>query len=196
VQCLIQLLCGFQIAPKRLLHNDAGTRCTGAFCQPLGYDAKQAGGNRKVVQRVRCISEGSLQRYIGAFILIIAVNVLQVGDQFFERSGLEQAVRLNAFTGTGDQLIQRPAGFRDSDDRHIQIAAAGHGLKSRKYLFVRQIAAGAKENKRVRVSVFHGILFCRGIFHMAAEAVPHRRQNFRGELTLTTRAEALINGRA
>ena len=55
----------------------------------------------------------------------------------------------------GSQLIEVPTGFGHANDRHIEVAAFGHGLQRRKDLFKGEIAGCAKEDKSVRVGITH-----------------------------------------
>ena len=53
------------------------------------------------------------------------------------------------------ESLQIPKGFGDADYRNVQMTSLNHCLQSGKYLFVSEIAGGAKEYKRIRVLIFH-----------------------------------------
>jgi hypothetical protein len=47
------------------------------------------------------------------------------------------------------ELLERPAGFGDADNRDVEIAAFGQRLQGRKYFFMSKIPCSAKKYQRV-----------------------------------------------
>ena len=62
---------------------------------------------------------------------------------------VEAAEFLDALLCPGAQLIERPAGLGDADDRHVEFAPLGHRLKCGEDLLVGQVARGPEEHERV-----------------------------------------------
>ena len=92
----------------------------------------------------------------GRRIAVVAVNVPQAAAQAGKTVRLESAIPLDAVLGARLQLLQRPAGFRHADDRHLEIALLGERLKRGKYFLVREIAGGSEKHQRVCLFRIHG----------------------------------------
>ena len=75
------------------------------------------------------------------------------------------------------------------------MAAPDHRLQGREDLLVGQVAGGAEEHQRVGTRRRHRGTSLRGggLFHVAAERVTHRGQQFVGEVGLAARAEAIVS---
>ena len=58
-------------------------------------------------------------------------------------------------TGPRAKLVEGPAGFGNTDHRHVESAAFHHGLKGRENLLVRQVSRGAEKNETVRMGICH-----------------------------------------
>src|SRR4029450_7100363 len=82
-------------------------------------------------------------------------DVAQTADQAGERVGIETAVALDAVAGPRLQLIERPAGLRDPDDRDVKVAAARQRRKSGKDLLGAEATGGPEEHERVGLLVTH-----------------------------------------
>jgi hypothetical protein len=52
----------------------------------------------------------------------------------------------DAVLGALLQLLKIPAGFRDADDRNVEVTAPGKSLQGGKNLFVGQVAGGAEKD--------------------------------------------------
>jgi hypothetical protein len=110
-------------------------------------------------------------------VVVVAVDVPQLRHQ--RREGvpiLAAAVFDDRPSGTLDELIPVPRGFGDADDQEVEPAAAGHGLKRREDLLVRQVAGRPEEHERVRARSGHG-LARPDFLDVAAEREAHRRQH-------------------
>jgi hypothetical protein len=103
------------------------------------------------MQRPLRVGERLTQTLVRGLIVVIAVDVLKTRSKLSEGIGLESAVLLDTVASPVLQLIQVPAGLRNSDDRHIQVATLDHCLQRRKDLLVRQISTGPEKNKRIRL---------------------------------------------
>ena len=127
-------------------------------------------------------------------VLVVAVDVAQQAAQRVERRGIEPAVLLEAVLGAGLELVERPAGLRHADDRHVEVAALHHRLQRGKDLLVREVAGRAEEHEGVGVRGRSSWAPAsrRRLLEMAAELVAHGRQQLVGEVRLAARAEALV----
>ena len=85
----------------------------------------------------------------GLGITIVAINVLQSGDQFREAYRIQAAIVFNAVFCPLLKLLQLPSGFGHSDYRDFQLSVYGEFLQSRKNLLLRQVAGGSEEYQRI-----------------------------------------------
>ena len=60
--------------------------------------------------------------------------------------------------GALDELVERPAGLGDADDRHLEPAAPRQRLQRREDLLVREVAGGAEKDQRIGVLIGLGSL--------------------------------------
>src|SRR5215469_11979298 len=119
-------------------------------------------------------------------VLIIAIHVMQQGDQFFESRGIDSTVFLQAILCPSAKLIEIPSCFGHADDRYIEMSSLYHRLQGGENLLVSQIASGAEENERVRVGTSHkcspssSLRFFLCFFQMSAKFETHCGQEFVG----------------
>ena len=83
----------------------------------------------EVMSRPRCPIECLADRLKGGGISIVAIHVTQQRTQLLEHRRIDSAVLLKALTSPRPKLFKGPAGFGDSDDRHVEAAAFDHGLQ-------------------------------------------------------------------
>ncbi len=96
------------------------------------------------------IAERLPQLLVGGWVLIVAVNVLELLHEFAERSLIHASpVLAEALTGARSELLHRPTGFGDTDDGNRQGLAADHVLQRGKNFLVREIARRTKEHEGI-----------------------------------------------
>ena len=91
-------------------------------------------------------------------VCVIPINVTQGRRELRERSFVNTAVVLNAVSCPRPELVNGPSSVCDTNDRHVEMTAANHGLKRRENLLVGEIAGGAEEDEGVRPSKSHRYL--------------------------------------
>src|ERR1700745_4107388 len=94
-------------------------------------------------------------------ILIVSVNVAEQAQELLQRSRIDSAVLLQAIVCPCLELIERPASFRYSNDRNIEMTSFYHRLQCRKYLFVSEVPGRTKEHQRVGMGIGHSDLLKR-----------------------------------
>jgi hypothetical protein len=70
---------------------------------------------------------------------------------------VKQAVIDKALFRALAKFVIAHRGARDSDDRHFQMAAPGHGEERGKDLLVGEVAGGAEQHQRIRLRFTHGL---------------------------------------
>ena len=80
--------------------------------------------DREVVQRALRAGEVLLDLLERAGVVVVAVDVLELLDELREGRLVEAAVLRDARARALDELLARPAGLRDADDRHVEPPAA------------------------------------------------------------------------
>src|SRR5208282_2434485 len=130
----IQMLRRFKIKSERLFHDDSGTgRTTATVLQLFQHNFEKCWRNGEIVCRASC--------------------PLQFSAKLLKRSRIDSPVFCETVMSPRPKLLQIPAGFGNANDRNIEMPAFDHGLQGGKYLLVREIASGSKENKRVGMRV-------------------------------------------
>ena len=147
-----------QVLAEGLLDDDAGPFRTSGLRQLLHDGSEEWGRDRQVVRGVLCAAERLPERREGRRILVVPIDVAKQAGQLVERRPVEAAVLLDALPRSRAQLVERPAGLGDANDRHVEVAALGHRLQRGEDLLVRQIARGPEEHERVGVCVGHRFL--------------------------------------
>src|SRR5215469_15351675 len=145
----VQLARRRQIMTEGLFHDDPRASSAVRFRQ-VPHDGFEQ--NRRDCQVVRWSSrvlERLAQRNEGCRVLVIAVNVSQQGDQFFESFRIDSAMFLQAVFRASAKLINIPSSFGYANDGHVQVASLHHRLQRGENLSVGEIASGTEENKRV-----------------------------------------------
>src|SRR5882762_6536963 len=99
---------------------------------------------------------------------------------------------LETISGASFELVEVPARFGDTDDRHVEVTALQHRLERRKDFFVSQVARGAEENKGIGMHCVHGSYLHSGFFQVSAEFVAHARKKLLLKIRVAARTEPLI----
>ena len=81
------------------------------------------------MRRVLCGAELLAYRVKRGGIVVVAVNVAKQRAQLVEGGTVQAAVLLDARPRPRAQLFEGPARLGDPDDRHVEVAALGHGLQ-------------------------------------------------------------------
>src|SRR5207247_1781879 len=150
VQRGVQLACGGEVVPERLLDDHPGVPGGGDPGQAPGHRLEQAGRDGQVVQRPLGLAHRLFQPLVGGRVGVVAVDVPEQRHQPREGLLIEAPVLLDALPGPLPQLLQPPTRPGDADDRHVEVAVADHRLQRREDLLVREVAGGAEEDQRVR----------------------------------------------
>src|SRR5471030_274598 len=86
----------------------------------------------------------------GSIVSVIAVDIQEERGELCEGGIIHSAsMLLQAVARALAQLLDRPAGLRHADDRHIEVPAADHRLQRRKDHLVREVSCGSEEDERV-----------------------------------------------
>ncbi len=149
VDDLVQLARRLEVAPERLLDDDAGVACAARLREILDDRCEGARRNREVVCRTLGAAELLHDRGIRRAVAVVAVDVAQARRELRERHLVDPAVVLETLSCACPQLFEGPAGFGDADHRHVETAAPGHRLQGGKNLLVCEIAGRAEEDERV-----------------------------------------------
>ena len=139
-----------QISSERLFDDDACLLGATRAAESLNHRAEQTRRNGQVVRRSRRVAKGFSQLLVRCRILIVAVDVLELLQEFAERRLIHASpVLAEALTGPRPQLLQRPTGFGDTDDGSRQGFVFDHALQRGKDFLVCQVARRAKEHEGI-----------------------------------------------
>ncbi len=151
----VQLARRRQVVAEGLFDHDAGPLRASGLRQLLHDGSEERGRDRQVVRRVLGTAERLSQRGEGCRILVVSVDVAKPAGELVERGPVQSAILLDAVLRPRAQLVERPVGLGDADDRDLELAALGHRLQRGKNLLERQIARRSEEHERVRMYVGH-----------------------------------------
>jgi hypothetical protein len=79
---------------------------------------------REIVRWPLCRFQFLAQGFERCRMLIISINVAEQTRELLERSRIDSTVFLEAIVGPRLELVERPTGFGDPDDWHIEVAAS------------------------------------------------------------------------
>ena len=71
------------------------------------------------------------------------------------RSRVQTAIVLNAVPRACSELVERPTGFGDADNRKVELAAFGERLQGGKYLLMGEIPRCPEKYQRIRLFLVH-----------------------------------------
>src|SRR5262249_12034608 len=150
VQLVVQLASRMEIAPEWLFDYHARVVGRTRSGEPLGNRREQAGRNRQIEGWPHRTAELGVQSVERRRVAVVAVDVVKQLRQAPKRRLIQTLIRV-FYTGTcaRTKLIESPAGFRDTDDGHVEVTAPHQRLESRKDLLVREISRGAEEYQSV-----------------------------------------------
>src|SRR5262245_31205983 len=135
-----------EIVTERFFNNDARAVRASSFAQLFHNCLEQPGRNGEIVRwplrRAQLLPEGLKRRRV----LIVAVHIAQQTTQLCERGGIDPAVLLHAVMRSRPELIEIPASFGYTADRHIEVSALDHSLDARKNLLISQIPGRTEKN--------------------------------------------------
>src|SRR6185437_1935739 len=154
-QGAVERLSRLAIAAERLLDDDARVGVEAALGERGDHDTKQARRNREIVERPLGAAERLFQLREGLRIVVVSIDIAQEPQELGETRGIGAPVLFDAVCRAGAQLIDAPAGFRDSDDRVID-ALIGHETQERREdLLESEIAGSAEEHQSVGLGGLH-----------------------------------------
>src|SRR6516162_9455219 len=143
----VQLARRRQVMTERLFDDDPRASSTIRFRQMPHDGFEQNRRDSQVVRWSLRVFERLAQRSESCCVLVIAVNVSQQGDQFFESFRIDSTMFLQAVFRASAKLINVPSSFGYADDGHVQVPSLHHCLQRGENLFIGEIAGGAEENK-------------------------------------------------
>src|SRR5262249_952867 len=138
-----------QIAPERLLDNDASVGGAAGLRQSRRDDLERARWNRQIMQRPRCGAERLAQSSERLRGVVVAVDVAEPRRQLLEILLDDAPVPFEAGSSAGDELVNRPARSSDPDDRDVELTGADERLERGEDLLVGEIAGRPEEHERV-----------------------------------------------
>src|SRR5262249_58956983 len=130
----IELLRRGEITAEGFLDDDPGAGRTARLGQLLDDELEHRGRYGEVVRRALRGAEVLANARKRRGVSVVAVDVAQQAGQDLERTGIEPTVLVDAVAGAGAELLQRPSGLRDADDRDVEMTALGHRLQRRQAL--------------------------------------------------------------
>ena len=153
-QRVIERLRRCAIAAERLLDDEARVDVEPGLGKRRDDNAKQARGDREIVQRPLGAAERLLQLLESLGIVVIAVDIAHEPQQLIEPCSARR-VLLDTVSRPVPQLFDRPAGLGDADDRDVDAFAADQAQKRRENLLEREIAGSAEEHQSVGLGGLH-----------------------------------------
>ena len=107
------------------------------------------------MQRPLGVSERLPQTHVGGGLGVVAIDKTKLCGQLGECSLIDAAIVLQRLACARAQLVERPSGASDADNRHVELAVPDHRLQRRKDFLVGQITGRAEENKSIRLGRWH-----------------------------------------
>src|ERR1700722_7958286 len=154
-QNVVERLRRLAIAAERFLDDEARVDVETALGERRDDNAKQAGGNRKIVQRPLGAAERLLQFCEGLRIVVVAIDISQKAQELIKLGRVGAAVLFDAVCGSSLELFDCPACLGDADDRHIDAFVADEAQKRRENLLEGEIAGSAEEHQGVGLGGLH-----------------------------------------
>ena len=149
VQRLVQRSRRLEVAPERLLDDDARAVGAAGAQQVLDRRRKRARWNREIEDRPASVAERPPDVREELEGTVIAGHVLQQRRETREGGLVDGAARRHALPHAIDQLLARHRQPADSDDRHVQLLADDERLQRGEDFLVGEIAGEAKDDDRV-----------------------------------------------
>ena len=91
----------------------------------------------------------------GLRILIVPIDIAQLGKEQREARWVQAAVFLDAVLRALLELFEVPSGLGNTDYRASKFSSLGQLLQGGKDLFVSEVAGGTKKHQRVRIGIFY-----------------------------------------
>src|SRR5262249_4753263 len=91
----------------------------------------------------------------GVGIRVVAVDIAKQFQHLGKSIAIDTAVVLQAIFGASLQLIERPSGLGNPDNRDVETFVANEPLDGSENLLICEIAGGAKEHQRVGLKGRH-----------------------------------------
>src|SRR5262249_273741 len=151
VQRLVERLRRREIAPERLLDDDASRLVAAGDSQAVGDRWKQFRWNRQIVERTLRIAQRLPQSLVRQRILIVAVHVAQTLGQLREGLRVDATVGLEAGAGAFAKRIEASRRPGDANDGPVEMPSTNQCLKRRENLTKREVSSRAEEHERIRV---------------------------------------------
>src|SRR5690242_8403630 len=104
------------------LYDDAGPLVTIRVFEMFHDGREQGRRNSQVMSRTPRVFELMAKRRERCRILVIAVNIAQQAQQFFESGGIEATVLFQTVFRASTKLIEVPSRLCDADDRNIEMS--------------------------------------------------------------------------
>src|SRR5262249_55210514 len=103
----------------------------------------------EIVRRLFGVAELAAKLSEGRRIVVVAVDVAQLGDELGERRVVRAPVRRDALFGARNQLLECPSRLRHADDWKLEPSAPSERMKSWKDLLVGKVSACTEEHERI-----------------------------------------------
>jgi hypothetical protein len=151
VECLRRLA----IAAKGLLDNEARVDVEPGLGESRNHDAKQAGGNRQIMQRPLGAVERLLQLRKSLRIVVVAVDIPHKPQELIEPCSASRGVLLDTVFRPFPELFDCPPGLGDSDDGDVDAFTADQAQQRWENLLEGEIAGSAEEHQGVGLGGLH-----------------------------------------
>src|SRR5205823_8875516 len=153
-----------QVAPERLLDDDARVLGAARLAETLDHGREQARRDGQVVRgslRVDVVQCGA-DRLERLGVAVVPVHVPHRLAERLERVPVVDAapVLLDAVMGALAQVVDTPARRRHADHGDAQVAPLRHRVERGEDLLVREVSGRPEEDKRVRARGFGGLHHC------------------------------------
>ena len=150
VQRLVQRPGRLQVAPKRLLDDDAPALCKAHAAELVDDRREQLRRDREVVDRAPGARERVAQRDVGPRVVVGAPDIADERRKLLVSRGIEPLrAGHQAVPHTLAELLSGPVLTCDADDRHLQLARLDHALQRRDDVLERQVSSDPEDDNRI-----------------------------------------------
>ena len=157
VQRLVQRPGRLQVAPKRLLDDDAPALCKAHVAEVVDDRREQLRRDCEVVDRARRRPERVAQRDIGPRIVVGAPDIADERRKLLVSRGIESLrAGHEAVPHALVELLSGPVLTCDADDRHLQLVRLDHALQRRNDVLERQVPSDPEDDNRVALLALSG----------------------------------------